>query len=481
MLRHAVAQVAGAEDALVVGAADGLVVAVVGASVLWAGAAPLAGSHAPSRISQPTVVGHPVVVREAAVRMLTSNNIHGHENNFCGACERITSTTPCYAALVMRWCVVSSLLLGCSNPAGPTATSASASTTAAPPPLVSSPPAPATPAASSVVLIAGGDVSFGRLRGQRLLREPERDDFITVKPLLDAADIRFVNLECTISDQGGETQSPIGKLVFTAPPPTAPALARANIDIVSLANNHAWDYGESALRETFTRLDAAEVAYVGAGPDRAAAYGPRVLTHRGVKVAFVAVTDIWNQELDPHPGHEIVADANIESLAESVRAAKRAADVVVVSHHGGYEYMDRPHPGTLALFDAAFAAGADAVIGHHPHVVQRVSFVGGKPALYSIGNLLMRMVTGKPWTQFGMFARLTLRRDRPATLAVCPFRIHGFDPIPFAGDPQRETFQALFRAKFDRLLAFGEKERPGTGAVMGDFGADGCAPVVPSR
>lgn len=347
-------------------------------------------------------------------------------------------------------------------------------------PLASASPADAPPAAS-VVLIAGGDVSFGRLRGQRLLREPDRNDFATVQPLLDAADIRFVNLECTISDQGGETQSPIGKLVFTAPPPTAPALSRANIDIVSLANNHAWDYGRDALLETLDRLDAAAVAYVGAGRDVEETYGPRVVEHQGFKVAFVAVTDIWNQAIHPHPGRDLIADAEIESLVKTVKDAKAidGVDAVVVSHHGGYEYVDRPHPGTLALFDAAIAAGADVVIGHHPHVIQRAAFVGGRPVLYSVGNLLMRMVTGKPWTQFGMFARLRLRRGAPPELEVCPFRIHGFEPIPFAGDPQRLTFQRIFRATFDRLLAFGERERPGTGAVMGEFAADGCAPIRP--
>lgn len=347
-------------------------------------------------------------------------------------------------------------------------------------PVAAVPPPPPL-AAQSVVLIAGGDVSFGRLRGQRLLREPQRNDFATVQPLLDAADLRFVNLECTISDQGGETQSPIGKLVFTAPPPTAPALARAKIDIVSLANNHAWDYGRDALLETLDRLDEAEVAYVGAGRTAKETYGARVVEHQGFKVAFVAVTDIWNQAETPHPGRDLIADADVDSLVRAVKEAKAIDGVaaVVVSHHGGYEYMDRPHPGTLALFDAAVRAGADVVIGHHPHVIQRVGFVGDRPMLYSVGNLLMRMVTGKPWTQFGMFARLTLRRDAAPELEVCPFRLHGFEPIPFAGDPQRLTFQRIFRATFDRLLAFGERERAGTGAVMGEFAPDGCAPIRP--
>ncbi len=385
------------------------------------------------------------------------------------------------------------LALGCStDDAGGTpsaAVSSGALAQSAPPSSSAAAPTPAgslsagveRPNDARLTLLAGGDVSFGRMRGQRLLREPERNDFATLAPLFDAVDLRFVNLECTISDQGGETQSPISQLVFTAPPPAAAALARARIDVVSLANNHAWDYGQSALLETFERLEAEKVAYVGAGRTRDEAYAPLVVERNGFKLAFVAVTAIWNQELEPHPGREMVADAEEASLVASVKRARaiEGVDAVIVSHHGGYEYVDRPHPGTLALLDAAVEAGADVVIGHHPHVIQRVAFVGERPVLYSVGNLLMRMVTGQPWTQFGMLARVTLRRGVPAGIEVCPFRIHGLEPIPLAGDPQRDTFQHIFRSKFDQLLAFGERERAGTGAVMGDFGADGCAPIRP--
>jgi poly-gamma-glutamate synthesis protein (capsule biosynthesis protein) len=364
----------------------------------------------------------------------------------------------------------------------PPAEAADVAQSAAAPAQSATAPSAAPAEAGSIVLVAGGDVSFGRLLGQRLLREPQHDAFATVRPLLDPADVRFVNLECTISDQGGETQSPISQLVFTAPPATAPALARAKIDIVSLANNHAWDYGQAALFETFDRLEAEKVAYVGAGRSREEAYRPRVVEKSGVKLAFVAVTAVWNQALADHPGLEFVANAEIDSLRAAVRQARAidGVDHVIVSHHGGYEYVDRPHPGTLELFSAAVDAGADAVIGHHPHVVQRAGILRGKPIFYSLGNLLMRMVTGKPWTQFGMLARLRLgRRGAIASVEICPFRIHGFEPIPLAGDPERALFEEHFRAAFVRLLDFGARERPETAATLGAFAADGCAPLTP--
>jgi len=381
--------------------------------------------------------------------------------------------------------VASSMVAACDqdrspapNPS-PTATStagiepATSSTSSA-----SSAPTSPTPRADELVLVAGGDVSFGRLRGERLLREPRRDDFATVRRILDPADLRFVNLESTISDQG-ETQSPINQLVFTAPPPAADALARADIDIVALANNHAWDYGRDGLFQTFERLDDAGVAYVGAGETRQDAYAPRIVQAAGYRIAFVAVTAIWNQEFDPHPGKEHVADAALEPLVTAVKRAREteAVDFVVVSHHGGYEYVDQPHEETRRLLRAAVDAGADAVIGHHPHVLQRVAFYRGKPILYSLGNFLMRMVTGKPWTEYGALARLTFHPDRSVEVALCPYRIFGFEPLLLADDERSDFYLSSFRFTFDRLLRQGAAVDAATAATMGDFGDDGCAPV----
>ncbi len=332
-----------------------------------------------------------------------------------------------------------------------------------------------------MTLIGGGDVSLARMRGQRLLREPERNDFHSLLPLLLSADVRFVNLESTISEQGGETVSPVSKLVFTAPPIAAKALVRGKIDIVALANNHAWDYGKSALLETMDHLDRVGIAYVGSGRIREATYGPQVVEHRGFKIAFVAVTTIWNQSTSPHPGRDLIADGQIETLVESIERARaiEGVDKVVVSHHGGYEYVPTPHQGTRKLLRAAVEAGADVVLGHHPHVIQRVAFVSGKPIFYSLGNLLMRMVTGKPWTEFGMLARVVLSRDRPTTVAICPFRLFGLEPIPLAGDDLRDIYQKMFTVKFERLQSAGQLVQPDSAARLGAFQPDGCAPVIP--
>ncbi len=338
----------------------------------------------------------------------------------------------------------------------------------------SAPPAP--PKSEQLTLLAGGDVSFGRMRGQRLLREPKRDDFAPLAAWLRAADLRFVNLECPLSEQGGLTRSPINKLVFTGPPIGADALQRADIDVVSLANNHAWDYGHSGLLQTLKNLERTHIAYVGAGRSQQRAYQPVIVEKKGWRIAFVAVTAVWNQNLNPHPGRQFVADAKRERLLAAVRAARatRGVDRVVLSYHGGDEYETMPYPATRALLADAIRAGADAVVAHHPHVVREIAFVDGKPILFSLGNLLMRMVTGKPWTEYGMLARLRFDRAGGTALSVCPLRIFGLEPIPLTGDARRLAF---FRAKLRRLLAHGAMTSPHTSATLAPFQPDGCMAV----
>ncbi|MDI1475346.1 CapA family protein [Polyangium sp. y55x31] len=334
--------------------------------------------------------------------------------------------------------------------------------------------APKTPA--FVTVFAAGDVSFGRLVGQILLREPDRALFAPMEPLLRAADVRFVNLEGPISDQGNETVSPENNLVFNGPPASADVLARAGIDVVSTANNHAWDYGKSAMLETLDHLDRVSVLHAGTGATLEKAFEPAIVTRRGFRLAFLAVTDVWNQGvLSKHPGRAHVASADREALVRAVRALRERndIDVILVSHHGGEEYREDPLPGTRALAEAVIDAGADAFLGHHPHVVQGVSFHAGKPIVYSLGNLLMRMHSGHPWTEMGLAVKLELEKGAPPRLFACPFRIHGIEPIPLAQDPRRKAYESHFFGRFQAL-----SRRVGN-TTLGPVGEDGCAPVVP--
>ncbi len=330
------------------------------------------------------------------------------------------------------------------------------------------------PAASSLVLVAGGDVELARAMGQALLKDPSLDPLAPLSGWLRSGDVRFVNLEGPLSDQKGETVSPRNPLVFTGPPVGAEALARAGIDLVSTANNHAWDYGKSALLETLTHLQRAGVKHVGTGADLAAAQAPVIVERNGWKIGFLAATGIWNQgALARHPGREHVAEADASWLVPAVRALRERVDVVAVSYHGGEEYREVPIPAARKLHAAVIEAGADVVLGHHPHVLQGVGWHRGKPIFYSLGNLLMRMHRDHPWTGLSMVVRVRFARGADPAVEVCPLRILGLEPRPLHQEEGAKAQWARFAARLRGISSY-------TGGItLDDPGEDGCAPLRP--
>ena len=279
------------------------------------------------------------------------------------------------------------------------------------------------------MLAAGGDVNFGRECGQAILKDGTYNPFVGLGEAWTAADVRFVNLESQLSDQHGVTQSPEHRLIFTGPPAGAEVLSLANVSLVSTANNHAWDYGKSALFETIANLERARVAFAGTGRDMEQAYRPAILRVKGRTLALFAVTQVWNQPpFDAHEGKDFVAWANIDKLRAGIEQARRENDFVLVSYHGGEEYISAPIERTRAFVEQVMALGVDAVIGHHPHVLQGVGWVEGRPVLYSLGNFVFAGHDDRPWTKQSYFARITLQKGAPLELSACPFAIEGHRP-----------------------------------------------------
>jgi poly-gamma-glutamate synthesis protein (capsule biosynthesis protein) len=191
----------------------------------------------------------------------------------------------------------------------------------------------------------------------------------------------------------------------------------------------------------------------------------------------VAVTDIWNQGvLWEHPARERVAAADLPGLAATVRAAraKLAADAVVVSHHGGGEYVDRPLPRTRDFARAAIDAGADAFVGHHPHLIQGIEIYRGHPIFYSLGSFVMTLSGEHPESEIGMLTRLTLRRGAPPVAEVCPVRRDGLGAVSLATDPRRAETEASFLDRLRRVSAPMRRRA----AALGAFAGDGCAPLL---
>ena len=277
---------------------------------------------------------------------------------------------------------------------GPTVRSSEAASPTLPPPSTAAPApsaAPDTTAPDTTVrepsqawtLLAGGDVKMERFESLGL------DPFAQLQPRLAAADLSLVNVETAISDRGAPRDK---EYVFRAPPSAAASLAAGGVSVANLANNHAADYGSDALADTVELLEAAGVVTVGAGLNAEEAYRYRLLaTDSGVKVAFVGASHIvpWGfAATSTAPG---IASAHLPARArvlDTVRAAASAADAVIVAVHWGIERNPCPNEDQRLIAQQLLDAGADAVIGHHPHVLQPVVVTDGKLVAFSLGNFV---------------------------------------------------------------------------------------------
>jgi len=257
-----------------------------------------------------------------------------------------------------------------------------------------------------ISLLMFGDVNLGRTVGQELVKGNLQFPFQFVKDTLSKADIVFVNLESQLSDQNGETQHPKYNLIFTGPPSGARCIKEANVSVVSTANNHAFDYGIKALRETILNLQGAGVQAVGTSFDSVAGSIPTVVERAGFRIGFLAYTQFVNIN-GPWRGRIALFDSL--QARRDIEALRPKVDLLVVSYHGGAEYTDRPSAKLRREFQMCAEAGADLVVGHHPHFVQGIELYRGKLIFYSLGNFVFYQPQLE-LTQFGLGVHLTLVR-----------------------------------------------------------------------
>lgn len=229
-------------------------------------------------------------------------------------------------------------------------------------------------------LLAGGDVLLD-------LTEPEGvDPFTKVEPSLSSADVAIVNLEMAITERG----EPYDKeFVFRAPGSAALTLAGAGVDVVSLANNHILDFGSVGLEDTISVLDEVGILRPGAGANNAEAYAPRVLVlDNEIRVAFVSASAIIPGGFSAGAERPGIADAKwaIPRVLAAVRAAASGNDVVVVSIHWGVERATCPSQDQRDLAQQLIEAGANLILGHHPHVLQPIETFDRTVIAYSLGN-----------------------------------------------------------------------------------------------
>jgi hypothetical protein len=240
-----------------------------------------------------------------------------------------------------------------------------------------------------VRLYAVGDVNLGDRPGTAIATYGVRYPWLSVAPVLRAADISIANLECSISTRGSPV--PGKQYTFRGKPSSLRAMARyAGIDVVTLANNHTLDYGRLAFADTLSYAHEYGLKTVGGGRNLDVARRPAVFRLGGIRVALLGYSDVRPLGFDAGPTWSGTAPAFPSYISSDVRRIKnRGVDVVVVYFHWGVERTFTPNSRQRSLAAVAFDAGATVVLGAHPHVLQPIEQPGRRRLVaWSLGNFV---------------------------------------------------------------------------------------------
>jgi hypothetical protein len=294
-------------------------------------------------------------------------------------------------------------------------------------------------------LAAIGDVGVIGSARTRAVREGWDAVFAAVAPALRAADLGFANLELPVAEPG--QARPGRSPEFRHDADVLPALVRAGVRVLSLANNHIMDCGPQGLERTLSACESAGLACTGAGPDLEAARRPaeRVVgSQRVVVLAYAAPSRDSARAGTPGP-----APLEAAIVREDLERWRPRADVLVVSVHWGSMYVDYPPARVLELAEVLERGGADLVLGHHPHVLQGWRRTGRCLTLFSLGDVVFDARAG----DFEASVASATRRES-AVFTACLADEPGLDALPLTLDPDgwpQAPDEARGRAQIERL------------------------------
>jgi len=276
----------------------------------------------------------------------------------------------------------------------------------------------------TVTLAFVGDILLNLTVGDLIARDGPTAPWEGVRNVLSRADFAIGNLECAVGTTGEPT--PDKEWVFRADPQALEGLKWAGIDVVSLANNHALDYGPECLLETIDLLRQAGVEPAGAGANLSEALRPVILEKSGVRVGLLAVNMIyptvsWGAGEDS-PGLAIDDTWHMHTVRR-VQELLPHVDVLAVYLHWGEERQEVPPDWTLRMAHALRNAGAHLVVGSHPHVLNGFDYDGINLTAYSLGNFVFTTRPEDPRLQIGAVLEVTVSKRGVESASVIPTRI----------------------------------------------------------
>lgn len=315
--------------------------------------------------------------------------------------------------------------------------SAKADSTQAPPSVQELPP---------ITIAAGGDVVLGyNLQNhfdEQVAAGMTKEQlwplyFAGTKPILEAADIAIVNLECPFTERGKKLKKNFN---FRARPELVRILKEGSVDVVTMANNHGMDYGKTGLKDTMETLDEAGILRFGAGTNLAKARQPLIVEHDGIKVGFLGYYFQADPDmLEPEEVYATKKHAGISGcykdrecikalVEEDVKALVPQVDAVIPFFHWGKEGSYEVRDYQMELAHLCVDLGARAVLGAHPHRVQGVEVYKDVPIFYSLGNYVYGGIK-EPSDTLTMLARIKIGHTIEAE--IIPVQFTRWPEAPF--------------------------------------------------
>lgn len=284
-----------------------------------------------------------------------------------------------------------------------------------------------------VTILAVGDIMLARKVERLMTQFGTGYPLSEVKTSLSQADITFGNLECAVSDKG--TPLPGKGIWLRAKPEVMNELKGSGFDVLSVANNHSLDYDTEAFLDTLYWIEQSGIGTIGGGNDITSACSPFISTVKGVRVGFLAYTEmadmIWSydypRKLKATATEAGVAPFDFDSIVKDIQALNSQVDILVLSLHWGTEYSLSPSALQREQAREFIDAGADLIIGHHPHVVQGIEVYKDGVIAYSLGNFVFDQ-NQSDRTREGLVMEVTAKVSGISNVTLYPVIIRESQP-----------------------------------------------------
>lgn len=282
----------------------------------------------------------------------------------------------------------------------------------------------------TTTLLFGGDVMLSRVVGQKMEKYADFAwPFKNIASELSSADLTIINLESPMT-YGSNHLVKTGSFSFNADPNSVAGLALAGVDIATLANNHMTNQGTKGISDTRKILADNGISGIGAGSDDSQAHEPAIKEINGIRFGFLSYA-YPNDNSVADSGKPGIADMDILKMKEDISRLKQQVDLVIIMMHAGTEYVSSPNRQQTEFARSAINAGADLVVGHHPHWVQTTEIYNNKPIIYSLGNLVFDQMWSAE-TQEGALAKIKLENKKITSIEIIPITIRDYGQAEIA-------------------------------------------------